>query len=189
MSEILLPLQMICTKAILHLQKILKISNVSEYKTRPVWLGTTATPCLPDDNECRQFCTGCRCKLHRVDFMSRLGRADSAEPTRPYAAEHDIFAGFSRLRPKLSEKICNRWPIKKQEQTCQQFTINYWPLAFNMTESRLGLGWKAALLLCWCEDGRIRADNALLTHSPSTPPIRTNEFVIADLRIFNLVDG
>lgn len=54
-----------------------------------------------------------------------------------------------------------------------------------MTESRLGLGWNPALLLWWCEEGRIKVANALLTKSPSTVPIRTREFVIADLRAFS----
>ncbi|KAF2310537.1 hypothetical protein GH714_013892 [Hevea brasiliensis] len=58
-----------------------------------------------------------------------------------------------------------------------------------MTESRLGRDWKAARRLCWCEDGRIKADKALLTKSPSTPQILTNELVIADLRAFKRVLG
>lgn len=52
-----------------------------------------------------------------------------------------------------------------------------------MTESRLGLGWKAPRRRCWCEEGRISAAKARFTRSPpSTPPILTTEFVIADLR-------
>lgn len=54
-----------------------------------------------------------------------------------------------------------------------------------MTESLLGLGWKSHLRLSWWEDGRIKAASALFTNSPSTAPIRTSEFVIADLLIFN----
>lgn len=55
-----------------------------------------------------------------------------------------------------------------------------------MTDRRLGLGWKADRRRCWCEEGLIKADKDLFTRSaPSTPPILTNEFVIADLRIFN----
>jgi hypothetical protein len=34
---------------------------------------------------------------------------------------------------------------------------------------------------CWWLDGRINAESALLTKSPSTPQILTSEFVIADL--------
>ena len=59
----------------------------------------------------------------------------------------------------------------------------------DMTESRLGLGWKAARLRSWCEEGRIRAVRALLTQSPSTPPIRTSEFVIADLSMLSRLEG
>lgn len=54
-----------------------------------------------------------------------------------------------------------------------------------MTESLLGLGWKSHLRLSWWEEGRIKAASALFTKSPSTVPIRTSEFVIADLLIFN----
>jgi len=58
--------------------------------------------------------------------------------------------------------------------------------AFDITESRLGRGWKSARRRCWCDDGRISVASALFTHSPpSTVPIRTSEFVIADLRIFS----
>lgn len=60
--------------------------------------------------------------------------------------------------------------------------------AVDITESRLGCGRKFALLLSWCEDGRIKAVNARLTQSPSTPPILTSEFVIADLRMFKPLD-
>lgn len=60
---------------------------------------------------------------------------------------------------------------------------------FDMIESRLGLGWNPALLRCWWEEGRMRAANALFTKSPSTVPIRTSEFVIADLRAFNRLEG
>ena len=51
-----------------------------------------------------------------------------------------------------------------------------------MTESLLGLGWKSPRRRCWCDDGRINAAKARFTRSPSTPPILTSEFVIADLR-------
>ncbi|KAL3622583.1 hypothetical protein CASFOL_018192 [Castilleja foliolosa] len=44
----------------------------------------------------------------------------------------------------------------------------------------------AARRRCWCDDGRIKAAKALLIRSPSTVPIRTREFVIADLLMFNL---
>lgn len=57
--------------------------------------------------------------------------------------------------------------------------------ALDITESRLGRGWKSARRRCWCDDGLISVARALFTHSPpSTVPIRTREFVIADLRIF-----
>lgn len=55
-----------------------------------------------------------------------------------------------------------------------------------MTESRLGLGWKSDRLRCWCEEGRIKAAKARFTKSPSTPPILTSEFVMADRRAFSL---
>ncbi|KAG1363987.1 hypothetical protein COCNU_11G008140 [Cocos nucifera] len=58
-----------------------------------------------------------------------------------------------------------------------------------MMERRLGRGWKAALRRSWWEEGRMRAASALLTHSPSTVPIRTSEFVIADRRAFSRFDG
>lgn len=60
--------------------------------------------------------------------------------------------------------------------------------AMDMIESRLGLGSNADRRRCWCDDGRMSADKALFTKSPSTPPILTSEFVIADLRAFNLFD-
>jgi len=62
-------------------------------------------------------------------------------------------------------------------------------LALDMMESRLGVGWKSVLLRRLCDEGRIRAVNARLTHSPSTPPIRTSEFFIADLRMFSRFVG
>lgn len=58
-----------------------------------------------------------------------------------------------------------------------------------MTERRLGLDSNADLLFCWCEEGRIKAVNARFTHSPSTPPILTREFFIADLRMLSRFDG
>jgi len=51
-------------------------------------------------------------------------------------------------------------------------------------QSLLGRGSKEVLLRMWWLEGRIRAVRALLTHSPSTPPILTSEFVIADLLAF-----
>lgn len=60
--------------------------------------------------------------------------------------------------------------------------------ALDITESRLGLGWKSLRRLCWWDDGRINAANALFTRSPSTVPILTSEFVIADLRAYNLCE-
>lgn len=58
-----------------------------------------------------------------------------------------------------------------------------------MTERRLGLGSYADLRLCWCDEGRISAVRALFTHSPSTPPILTREFFIADLRMLRRLEG
>lgn len=57
--------------------------------------------------------------------------------------------------------------------------------ALDITESRLGRGLKSPRLLSWWDDGRMRAVRALFTKSPSTVPILTNEFVIADLNICN----
>ncbi|KAM1087504.1 hypothetical protein EV1_013029 [Malus domestica] len=57
-----------------------------------------------------------------------------------------------------------------------------------MAESLLGRGWNPALHLYWCAQGRIREVKVRFTHSPSTPLIRTSEFVIVDLLIFNLFD-
>jgi len=51
-------------------------------------------------------------------------------------------------------------------------------------QSLLRRGSKEVLLRMWWLEGRIRAVRALLTHSPSTPPILTSEFVIADLLAF-----
>nr|KYP46780.1 hypothetical protein KK1_031624 [Cajanus cajan] len=58
-----------------------------------------------------------------------------------------------------------------------------------MIERRLGLDSNAALLLCWCDEGRINAVRARFTHSPSTPPILTSEFFIADRRMLSRFDG
>lgn len=52
-----------------------------------------------------------------------------------------------------------------------------------MIERRLGLGANADLLFCWCDEGRINAVRARFTHSPSTPPILTSEFFIAERRM------
>lgn len=54
-------------------------------------------------------------------------------------------------------------------------------------DNRLGRGWKSNRRRCWWDDGRIRAVKALFTQSPSTVPILTSEFVIADRRRFNLI--
>lgn len=51
-----------------------------------------------------------------------------------------------------------------------------------MIERRLCRCWKSNRLFCWWDDGRIRAVRARFTQSPSTVPIRTSEFVIADRR-------
>lgn len=56
--------------------------------------------------------------------------------------------------------------------------------ALNITQSRLFCGRKSARRRRLWEDGRIRAERARLSRSPSTVPIRTKELVIADLRIF-----
>ena len=56
-----------------------------------------------------------------------------------------------------------------------------------MTESRLGLGSKPDRRRRWCDDGLIRADKALFAKSPSTTPILTSEFVIANRNKFNLL--
>lgn len=53
-------------------------------------------------------------------------------------------------------------------------------VALDMTERRLGLGWKSNLLFCWCDDGLISAAKARFTISPSTVEIRMREFVMAD---------
>lgn len=58
---------------------------------------------------------------------------------------------------------------------------------FDIIESRLRFGLKSTRRRCWWEEGRIRAAKARFTRSPSTPPILTREFVIADLRAFNLL--
>lgn len=61
--------------------------------------------------------------------------------------------------------------------------------ALDMFESRLGRAWNEVLLFCWWDEGRINAAKALLTKSPSTVPIRTREFVIADLLAFKRFEG
>lgn len=61
--------------------------------------------------------------------------------------------------------------------------------AFDITESRLGLGSNASRRRRWCDDGRIRAVRDLLISSPSTPPILTIEFVIADLLMLSRFEG
>lgn len=57
-----------------------------------------------------------------------------------------------------------------------------------MIDSRLDRGWNADLRRWLCNEGRINAESARFTSSPSTVPIRTREFVIADLRAFSLFD-
>jgi hypothetical protein len=52
-------------------------------------------------------------------------------------------------------------------------------------QSLLGRGWKDVLLRMWWLEGRMITARALLTDSPSTPPILTNEFVMADLLAFS----
>lgn len=54
-----------------------------------------------------------------------------------------------------------------------------------MWERRLGLGWKASRRRSWCEEGLMRVVKVLFNSSPSTPPIRTSEFFIADLLRFS----
>lgn len=57
--------------------------------------------------------------------------------------------------------------------------------ALDISESRLGLSWKSAGRRRLCDDGRMWIDRALFTNkSPSTVPILTSEFFIADLRIY-----
>lgn len=63
----------------------------------------------------------------------------------------------------------------------------YW--ALDITESLLGLGWNEPRRFWLWDDGLINAARALFTKSPSTVPILTSEFVIADLRAFSLFDG
>ena len=58
-----------------------------------------------------------------------------------------------------------------------------------MIERRLCRGSNAVLLRCWCDEGRISAVRARFTHSPSTPPILTSEFFIADRRMLSRFDG
>lgn len=83
--------------------------------------------------------------------------------------------------PQKRDKQDQTWKMKNRQ--------NQRSSALLMTERRLGLGSNADLLLCWCEEGRINAVKALFTHSPSTPPILTSEFFIADLRMLSRVEG
>lgn len=84
------------------------------------------------------------------------------------------------LTQSLSASLTESVLYKKRDRSSP-----YKSSAFVMTASRLGRGWKSWRRRKLCDDGRIRAARALLTKSPSTVPIRTNEFVIADRRIFN----
>ena len=59
--------------------------------------------------------------------------------------------------------------------------------ALDIIDSRLLFTLKSTRRRCWWEEGRINAAKARFTRSPSTPPILTREFVIADLRAFNLL--
>lgn len=66
---------------------------------------------------------------------------------------------------------------------CSKFVTNWnYSPHLDMVESRLGLGRKSARRLWLWEEGRMRVAKARFTRSPSTPPILTSEFVIADLR-------
>ena len=60
--------------------------------------------------------------------------------------------------------------------------------ALDIMESRLGFGWKSPRRFWLCDAGRIRDARERLTKSPSTVPILTIEFAIADLRAYNLCD-
>jgi hypothetical protein len=103
-------------------------------------------------------------------------RPPPADPT-PSRASWLSYAhhGRKKIWKKPWTPTCN-WNRQNQQISSS---------AFDMIDNRLGRGWKAPLLRCWCDEGLIKAVNALFTHSPSTPPILTSEFVIADRRIFN----
>jgi len=75
-----------------------------------------------------------------------------------------------RNRPKLNLKTGRSWCNLQQTS----WAVVIW-------QSLLGRGWKGVLLRMWWLEGRMRA---LLTHSPSTPPILTTKFLMADLLAF-----
>lgn len=58
-----------------------------------------------------------------------------------------------------------------------------------MTERRLGRGWNAERRRWWWEEGRMRAARARFTRSPSTVPMRTSEFVMAERRALRRFEG
>ncbi|CAL9115535.1 unnamed protein product [Musa acuminata var. zebrina] len=91
--------------------------------------------------------------------------------------------GIRRLLAILAVTVRNRFTNLIQDRWI------YGPSALDMRERRLGRGWKSALRRCWWEDGRMRAARARFTHSPSTAPIRTREFVIAERRALRRLDG
>ena len=82
--------------------------------------------------------------------------------------------------------VACRWSILQNNiNACRTKTLlsklqeTSWALV--IWQSLLGRGSKEVLLRMWWLEGRMRAVRALFTHSPSTPPILTSEFVMADL--------
>ena len=77
--------------------------------------------------------------------------------------------------------------IQKTEQSCKEKRMKkykkiYELSAFVMMDNLVGLRSNPSRRRCWCDEGLIKLVRAFFTSSPSTPPILTREFFIADLR-------
>jgi len=87
-----------------------------------------------------------------------------------------VLGPFQDLQVSLIPMLNSRKSLSLEKHTLRAMVI--W-------QSLLGQGWKDDFLrMLWLE-GRMRTVTDLLTHSPSTLPIFTSEFAMADLLTFN----
>jgi len=133
-------------------------------------------------NACEAATLLCYGFLFRDDQID--GQVLNRKETARYSAKlyMPIFLFSTRL--PLEERSAKQTKTESGKETtrCKPQETSW---AVVIWQSLLGRGWKDVLLRMWWLEGRMRAARALLTHSPSTPPILTSEFVMADLLAFS----
>jgi hypothetical protein len=117
------------------------------------------------------------------EMTKSTAKSLAEKKTARYSATIHADLSFSTRLP-LEERSAKQAKTESGKETTRcKLQETSWAVV--IWQSLLGRGWKDVLLRMWWLEGRMRAVRALLTHSPSTPPILTSEFVMADLLAFS----